>query len=218
MAFRINRVYTRSGDLGETGLVGGSRVSKTNPRVTAYGELDELNSVLGVVKEEATRIANSGQSLGGLLEFLQQELFDLGAQLATPADGRYSGMWEVTEAHVERLETLCDAYGYELPELVSFILPGGSRVAALLHVARCVARRAERAVITLSQNEPNSVPEPVLAYVNRLSDLLFILARWALLVEGKTSPLWVQERSRTLPAEVVEILDRAAVASGTGEV
>ncbi len=114
------------------------------------------------------------------IEFLQQELFDLGAELATPRQDRYPGMWVVQKSHVEVLEKLCDYFGEELPELSSFILPGGSKAAAALHQARVVARRAERAVLRLKERETQGVSPELVCYVNRLSDLFFILARWTL--------------------------------------
>lgn len=201
-SFRINRVYTRSGDGGNTGLVGGNRVSKANLRIAAFGEIDELNSLLGYVKE---KLSLQTKELFPLLEFLQQELFDLGSQLATPPESIYEGMWQAAPNHVERLEKLCDEYGAALPELTSFILPGGSEIAALFHLARSVARRAERTIVALGEQEKavdeksNAAEHELLKYVNRLSDLFFILARWSLVKDGKEAPLWVQERNRKLP-------------------
>lgn len=191
MGFRINRVYTRSGDKGETGLVGGKRVGKNDLRVEAYGEIDELNSWLGLIKE---KLSPPLSELKELLEFLQQELFDLGSELATPPSAEYQGMIKVTSAHVARLEKACDYYGDGLEELTSFILPGGSECAALFHIARTVCRRGERVLVTLiddSAEDPEMKISPeLLQYVNRLSDLLFILARRALKEEGKSAPLW----------------------------
>ncbi len=198
MSIRINRVYTKSGDDGTTGLVGGHRIRKTHVRILAVGEIDETNATLGVVKEEITpRCA----ALRPLIEFLQQELFDLGSEVATPPEGAYEGMWRAGTRHVENLEKLCDHYGANLPELTSFILPGGTRLAAALHLARTVARRAERSVLSLleSMTEKESatpVGPEVVHYLNRLSDLLFVLARWSLSREGQEAPLWVKESSR----------------------
>lgn len=202
MSFRINRVYTRSGDNGETGVVGGGRIAKIHPRVAAYGEIDELNSVLGVVRSDLAQGTAVAAELEPLIEYLQQELFDLGSQLATPVSAHYPAMWQVGPVHIERLESLCDAYGADLPELTSFVLPGGSRSAGSLHLARSVARRAERAILSFANAEPGEVCPPVIAYVNRLSDLLFILARWVLATDGRTAPLWMQERERALSVEV----------------
>ena len=195
MGFRINRVYTRSGDTGETGLVGGKRVQKTDRRVRAYGEIDELNSFLGLLKEELTGpLANM---LPVVVE-LQQQLFDLGSELATPHSGEYEGMWRVEARHVTQLEKWCDHFGEDLPELVSFVLPGGSRASALCHVARTVARRAEREIVSLSQSSlpDDRISPEAIRYVNRLSDLLFVLSRWCLKEEGRGEPLWIKEASR----------------------
>ena len=129
-----------------------------------------------------------------LIEQLQQELFDLGSELASPAGFTYEGMWKAEERHVKALEVLCDSYGEGLAELTSFILPGGSKLAAALHLARCVARRAERTLVHLSESE--AINPQALIYLNRLSDLMFVLSRWSLSVQGKDAPLWVQERFR----------------------
>lgn len=189
-AFRINRVYTRTGDDGTTALVGGNRVSKSDARVAAYGEIDELNTVLGLVAQE---LNEKTDALAPLIANLQQQLFNIGAELATPSDASYEGMLKVGEAEVTELEKLCDKFGEGLPELKSFILPGGSRLAANLHLARVVARRAERAIVLLNEGGEEkgvSVSSSLLHYVNRLSDLLFILARWSLREEGRTEVLW----------------------------
>lgn len=197
MSFRINRVYTRSGDDGETGLVGKLRVRKSHPRVATYGELDELNSQLGVVKEIAVELTPASKILP-VLSDIQQQLFDLGSEMATDPSEHYEGMWRVTSRHVEQLESLCDTFGDGLEELSSFILPGGSKLAAELHVARSIARRVERSVVGFLDREPRAFGPEVVKYLNRMSDLLFILARWALKVEGKTAPLWIQEVKRSL--------------------
>lgn len=164
---RITRVYTRAGDRGETMLVGGKQVSKASPRVEAYGEIDELNSLLGVVRAEI-----SDPEINQVLQSIQNELFTLGADLAGPTDvdvPRIENEW------VTRLEHLLDQFNQQLPPLEEFILPSGTKGATLLHLARAVARRAERRIVQLSQEE--SVNEALIAYVNRLSDLLFVLAR-----------------------------------------
>jgi len=170
---RLTRIYTRGGDAGETSLGDGSRVPKTDPRVEAIGDVDELNSLLGW--------ARAADGAPALLERIQNELFDLGADLSVPGDG--GERLRVTQAAVDRLEAECDAANAELEPLKSFVLPGGSELAARLFVARAVARRAERRIL--------GVPDanPLLAvYVNRLSDLLFILARSANTAGGE--PLW----------------------------
>ena len=201
MGFKINRVYTRTGDNGDTGLVGGKRVSKTSKRVVSYGEIDELNSVIGLVKES---LSLKTPELKELLEFIQQELFDLGSELATPPSAEYPQMLKITSAQVSRLEEACDLYGDNLPELTSFILPGGSQVAAFLHLARTVCRRAERVIVELSlESDPESKVRPeVIGYINRLSDLFFILARWSLAVEEKAVPLWVKGGQK-VPSKLV---------------
>jgi cob(I)alamin adenosyltransferase len=166
---RITKVYTKSGDAGETSLVGGERVSKADLRVAAYGEVDELNSVLGLA-----RSLRGGEELDALLGRIQNELFTLGADLASPAG---TPVPRIAEARIAEMEQAIDHYLGELEPLAEFILPGGSQLGATLHLARTVARRAERAVVALSQRE--EVNPPALCYLNRLSDLLFVLARVA---------------------------------------
>ena len=178
---RLTRIYTRGGDEGETSLGDGSRVSKLDCRIGAFGTVDELNSALGVV------LAGELPDLvRGALEQVQNELFDVGADLSVP--------WGITDRlrvqhkMIERLEELCDAFNDELPELRSFVLPGGTEAAARLHVARTVCRRAERDVL-LGSREVELNPL-VLMYLNRLSDLLFIVARLANAHAGVDEPLW----------------------------
>jgi cob(I)alamin adenosyltransferase len=171
---RLTRIYTRGGDAGETSLGDGSRVSKLDPLVKAYGAVDELNSLLGWARVEA----------GARLERLQNELFDLGADLSVPfAAG--DGKLRVTQAYVDRLEADCDEANAPLQELRSFVLPGGNEAASRLHVARAVCRRAEREVLEAARSRP--VNPLAAVYLNRLSDLLFILARAA---NGGEEPLW----------------------------
>lgn len=196
MTIRINRVYTRSGDKGKTGLVGGTRVSKADPRIEAIGAIDELNASLGVAKEGLTPQC---MELRELLEFLQQELFDLGSEVAAPPGADYPGMWKVRPEHISRLEGLCDRFGEELEELRSFILPGGSAPAAALHLARTIARRAERRLVELYEQDPEGLSLDAIKYLNRVSDLLFNMARWSLKRDGRLAPLWQQENSRSLP-------------------
>jgi cob(I)alamin adenosyltransferase len=182
---RLTKIYTRGGDAGETSLGDGSRVSKLDCRIGAFGTVDELNSALGVVL--------AGELPAGMREPLtriQNELFDVGADLSVP--------WGVTErlrveqAAIDRLETLCDAFNAELTDLRSFVLPGGTEAAARLHVARTICRRAERDVLVGAQEvELNPL---VLVYLNRLSDLLFVLARAA--NAGRDEPLWKPGSSR----------------------
>ena len=184
---RLTRIYTRGGDQGETSLGDGSRVSKLDCRIGAFGTVDELNSALGVVLAGDVPAA-----MREPLERVQNELFDVGADLSVP--------WGVTDrlrveqALVDRLEELCDTFNAELPELRSFVLPGGTETAARLHVARTICRRAEREVL-LGSREVDLNPL-VLVYLNRLSDLLFILARAANAVAGGDEPLWKPGSSR----------------------
>lgn len=195
MTISITRVYTRTGDGGETSLVGGRRVAKDSPRIVAYGAVDELNAVVGLVRVfNEERLAAGGPDdtplrwLDGVLKKVQNQLFDLGSELATPEDGVYEGMHRVGEAEVTALEKLMDQCQKDLKPLKSFVLPGGGRVGGFLHQARTVCRRAERRVLALSRSETVS-PWP-LRYVNRLSDLLFVLSRWVGQRLGETEYLW----------------------------
>jgi cob(I)alamin adenosyltransferase len=166
------KIYTRTGDQGQTGLFGGTRVSKSDARVAAYGDVDELNACLGVVRAQGELAGD----LADLLEQLQKDLFAIGARLADPAEKIAERVTKVavTDADVARLEGWIDRLEAELPPLRRFILPGGSRAGALLHFSRTVCRRAERAIVSLGMEH---VDEHLLIYVNRLSDLLFVLAR-----------------------------------------
>jgi cob(I)alamin adenosyltransferase len=178
---RLTRIYTRGGDRGETSLGDGSRVSKLDCRIGAFGSVDELNSALGLVLA-----GEPADDLREPLTRIQNELFDVGADLSVP--------WGVTDrlrvhqASIDRLEECCDRFNAELPELRSFVLPGGTEAAARLHVARALCRRAEREVLLASQEV--DLNPLVLAYLNRLSDLLFILARTANARAGVDEPLW----------------------------
>lgn len=183
------RIYTRTGDQGETGLFGGQRVLKNHPRVHAYGEVDELNAQLGVC---ATQVEDP--ELLGLLHRLQSELFVVGADLATPLDALQGehrrSVPRVTEGMVARLEDLIDSFEDRLDPLTTFILPGGTAQAAQLHLARTVCRRAERAVLAAAGREEGYNPE-VLVYLNRLADLLFVVARFANHQVGCPDVPWV---------------------------
>ncbi len=180
------RIYTRTGDAGETGLIGGRRVPKDHPRVEAYGAVDELNAHLGA----ARALARGGQ-VATLLGEVQHRLFDLGAELATPP--ARSAPAGVRAEDVAALERAIDRYQQRLPPLRAFVLPGGTPLAASLHVARTVCRRAERRVVALSRAEP--VRAEVLAYLNRLSDLLFVLARAANRAAGRPDVVWQKRPS-----------------------
>jgi cob(I)alamin adenosyltransferase len=190
MAIRITRVYTRTGDRGQTALVGGERVPKDSARIESYGTIDELNSILGLTRAFNARAAASParERLEEILKGLQNELFDLGSELATPPAGRYAGMFRVGPAEVEALEKLMDGLQADLEPLSSFVLPGGGVVSAFLHQCRTVCRRAERDILRLSRTE--DVGEWPLAYVNRLSDLLFVLSRWVSKQHGEPEFLW----------------------------
>jgi cob(I)alamin adenosyltransferase len=175
---RLTRIYTRGGDKGETSLGDGSRVSKLDPRIRAYGITDELNSHIGV--------ALAGElpaELRPALERIQNELFDVGADLSVPFVGPDERL-RTTQEMIDRLETLCDEHNASLPELKSFVLPGGTEASARLHVARATARRAELAALEADVNPLARV------YLNRVSDLLFILARSANALAGRDEPLW----------------------------
>jgi cob(I)alamin adenosyltransferase len=185
---RLTRIYTRGGDAGETSLGDGSRVSKLDARLAAYGTVDELNAALGVVLA-----AGCPEPLRPVLERVANELFDLGADLSVPLASE--GRLRVEQSQVDALERDCDAFNAGLPELRSFVLPGGTPAAAALHVARTVCRRAERVALAAGQEHPINPLVPV--YLNRLSDLLFILARAANAVEGVDEPLWRPGASRS---------------------
>lgn len=180
---RITKVYTKTGDSGETGLVGGQRVAKNHPRIEAYGTVDELSAALGTARveleSERGRFPDSAdaEKLAAHLKFIQNQLFTLGGDLATRLEDRHPMMPVMRGEEIAYLERLCDAFNADLPPLADFILPGGSRTSAALHVARTVCRRGERVLIHLALTE--DIGEPPLVYLNRLSDALFVLARWA---------------------------------------
>jgi cob(I)alamin adenosyltransferase len=191
MAIRITKVYTRVGDKGFTKLVGGKKVPKDTARIEAYGTIDELNSVLGLARVFNDELKNrlpAAQRLDEIFRRLQNELFDLGSELATPPDFSYEGMYRVGESEVKALERLIDESQKDLAPLNSFILPGGGKVSGFLHQARTVCRRAEREVLRLSREE--AIGEWPLKYVNRLSDLFFVLSRWISKQTGEQEYLW----------------------------
>jgi cob(I)alamin adenosyltransferase len=188
---RITKVYTRAGDKGETRLVGGKRVPKDSPRVDAYGVIDELNSIVGLARvfnEECRDAGEAHQFLDEVLCQLQDELFDLGSELATPPEFFQEGMYRVSEKEIERIEKLIDQCQKDLEPLKSFILPGGGRIGAYLHQCRTVCRRAEREILRLSRRE--EINHSVIKYVNRLSDLFFVLSRWISKQTGEQEYLW----------------------------
>jgi len=175
---RLNKIYTRTGDVGQTGLVDGSRVAKHDPRIAAIGDVDEANSAIGVA------LLHAGGEAAAMLARIQNELFDLGADLATPGeDFAPSEMTlRITAEQIARLEREIDRMNAELAPLKSFILPGGNASAAYLHLARSVIRRAERSAVAAAQSV--SLNPLALAYINRLSDHLFVMARWTAREEG----------------------------------
>jgi cob(I)alamin adenosyltransferase len=192
---RLTRIYTRTGDAGETTLGDLSRVRKTDARVQAYGAVDEANSWLGLVLA-----AGPPADVRRALERIQNELFDLGADLSVPYE-EGDGKLRVTQGQIDELERLCDAFNEKLPPLKSFVLPGGGELAARLHVARAVARRAEIATLRAAEAEPGRLNPLAIAYLNRFSDLLFILARTANRAAagaggGAEEPLWKPGSSR----------------------
>jgi cob(I)alamin adenosyltransferase len=185
---RIDRVYTKAGDKGETSLIGGDRVSKADPRIECYGTIDELNAVIGLCVE-ALATSAAGTHLTPILRRVQNELFNLGCELATPDAERRAKLPRIEARHVEALERDIDAVNDELPALESFVLPGGGWASAYAHLARTVCRRAERLVVDLMQSEDIGGELPV-QYLNRLSDAFFVWGRWAALKDGKDEPLW----------------------------
>jgi len=187
----INRVYTRRGDHGRTGLVGGQRVPKDSLRIEAYGTVDELNAFLGAARATVKVLASREprlEMLAGVMLRVQHELFNLGSILATLPEDVHPRQPRVTETEVTQLEHGMDSMNEDLAPLRSFVLPGGSRIDAELHIARTVCRRAERACVALSRAE--SVPPETVKYLNRLSDALFVWARWAAHITGAAETLW----------------------------
>lgn len=188
---RLNRIYTRTGDDGSTGLVGGERVGKDDLRIECYGTVDELNACIGMVRDANQRHTldlASRDLLENRLQDIQQRLFDLGASLATRPDSRRPGQPCPTQADVDGLEQTLDEMNGELTPLNSFILPGGGPVAAPLHLARTVCRRAERHTVALSRTE--QVEALDVQYLNRLGDWLFVASRWVAHRAGEPEPLW----------------------------
>ena len=184
MAVHLTRIYTRTGDDGTSSLSDFSRVDKDDPRLIAYADCDETNAAIGV----AVSIGDPGEELRTVLTWIQNDLFDAGADLSTPVvDNPEHPPLRITEAYIDRVEAWCDKYNEPLPALKSFILPGGTALSALLHVARTVARRAERSAWIAAKAHPDTVSPRPARYLNRLSDLLFILCRVA---NGGADVLW----------------------------
>lgn len=182
------KIYTKTGDRGETGLFGGARVSKASLRVDTYGEIDELNSVLGLARCDVADVNSAA-----LLEVVQSQLFNLGAELSTAPDSKVAlGIPLVSEEEIAALEAAIDRAETELPALKTFVMPGGSRGAAQLHLARTVCRRAERKLVLMAASE--SVRDEAVRYLNRLSDALFVLARLENLRAGIADVPWISGR------------------------
>jgi cob(I)alamin adenosyltransferase len=192
----LNKIYTRTGDAGDTGLATGERVAKHDQRVHAYGAVDEANAAIGV----ARLVCADDPVLDAILARIQNDLFDLGADLATPQSDKPLG-WEplrIVAAQVERLEAEIDLINADIPPLDSFVLPGGSALSAHLHVARTIARRAEREVSALMADPAQTVSRPAFEFLNRLSDLLFVAGRRAN-SNGSTDIKWVPGLTRPKP-------------------
>ncbi|WP_242218765.1 cob(I)yrinic acid a,c-diamide adenosyltransferase [Shinella zoogloeoides] len=190
---KLNKIYTRTGDNGTTGLVAGPRRKKHDLRVESYGEVDEANSCVGLARQHLA----AHPSLDGMLLRIQNDLFDLGADLAAPETGEklaYEPL-RIVQAQVDRLEREIDQLNADLEPLRSFVLPGGTPAAAALHLARTVARRAERRIVALQDSEGEMVSAAAVAYINRLSDFLFVAARWVN-DKGRTDILWVPGQNR----------------------
>jgi len=188
----LNRIYTKRGDAGLTSLVGGQRVSKGSPRIESYGTVDELNAVLGLAIVSCGEDARLAR-LGEILLRVQHELFNLGSLLATLAKDVHPQQPRITGVEVEQLEREIDEMNERLPALRSFVLPGGCRLNAELHLARTVCRRAERVTVALGKLE--DVPEEAVRYLNRLSDALFVWSRWANQALGVGEVLWEPNRA-----------------------
>jgi cob(I)alamin adenosyltransferase len=184
---RIDKVYTKGGDQGQTSLIGGDRVSKAAPRIEAYGTVDEINATLGLVRT-ALESSAAGEHLIPIIHRVQNELFNLGAELATPDPARRAKLPRVEQRHVDQLEHDIDALNDDLPALKSFVLPGGGAASAAFHLARTVCRRGERLIVALAAGE--DVGDLAVIYLNRLSDALFVFGRWAAHKDGRPEPLW----------------------------
>ncbi|KQY12229.1 cob(I)yrinic acid a,c-diamide adenosyltransferase [Rhizobium sp. Root482] len=190
---KLNKIYTKTGDNGTTGLAAGPRRLKSDLRVEAYGTIDEANAVIGLARQHM----GSMDTLDSMLMRIQNDLFDLGADLSTPDTGEtlaYEPL-RIIVAQVTRLETEIDMLNADLEPLRSFVLPGGSGAAAALHMARTVTRRAERRMVELARMDGETVSPPALAYVNRLSDFLFVAARWTN-EKGQADVLWIPGKNR----------------------
>lgn len=194
---RITKVYTRTGDAGKTRLAGGQQVWKDSPRVDAYGTIDELNAAVGVVRVMNSGVGSEHSAAAQLedeLRWVQNKLFDIGSLLATAPGQTFKNMPQVEAKDVTRLEQMIDRCQEDLEPLKEFILPGGGKVSGFLHQARTVCRRAERLCVALSKTEP--VDPMIVKFVNRLSDALFVLARWVSKTQGEPEFLWERDVAR----------------------
>jgi len=194
----INRVYTRQGDAGDTTLAGGQRVPKDSARIESYGSVDELNAFLGAARSTLDNFLTGHprlEPLAAILLRVQHELFNLGSILATLPEDVHPKQARITGTEVSRLETEMDAMNGDLPPLRSFVLAGGNRLNAELHICRTVCRRAERATVALSRIE--TIPPETVRYLNRLSDALFVWSRWVSHIMGSEETLWEPNRSAT---------------------
>ena len=221
MAIRLSRIYTRTGDKGQTALVGGKRVPKESARLEAYGTIDELNSIIGIVRTYLPQYRDGfGADFDPYSESLrriQNELFDVGSELATPPDGEYPQMHKMGAGEIKKLEEEMDAMEKELEPLKSFTLPGGGVLNAFLHQARTVCRRAERVCWRLKREE--DINDNLIIYVNRLSDHLFVQSRWVAKRLGEPEFLWdralrIEEEEKTARAAKNKVESRREILSG----
>jgi cob(I)alamin adenosyltransferase len=194
MSIYLSRIYTKAGDKGQTTLVGGKKIAKDSPRIEAYGTVDELNSILGLLRKANRDEAGPDEArarIDAILQRVQNELFNLGSLLATLPEDVAEKQPRIAARHVEALEHDIDALNEGLPPLRSFTLPGGGWVSSWLHLARTVCRRAERIVVHLASIEP--VDADAVRYLNRLSDALYVIGRWNVRQRGEQEPLWTPE-------------------------
>jgi len=200
MAIRLSRIYTRTGDKGQTALVGGKRVPKESARLEAYGTIDELNSIIGIVRtylpQFRDRFGADFEPYSESLRRIQNELFDVGSELATPPDGEYPQMHKMGAGEIRKLEEEMDAMEQELEPLKSFTLPGGGVLNAFLHQARTVCRRAERVMWAVKREE--EIADQDIIYINRLSDHLFVQSRW--IAKRLNEPEFLWDRGLRLPS------------------
>ena len=214
MAIRLTRIYTRTGDKGLTALVGGKRVAKESGRLEAYGTIDELNSIVGIVRtylsDYRRKFGDDFEWYSEMLRRIQNELFDVGSELATPDDAEYEGMHRMGEGEVKQLEQEMDRMQKALQPLNSFTLPGGGVLNAFLHQARTVCRRAERVCWVLRREEP--LNDRLMAYVNRLSDHLFVQSRWVATRLDEPEYLW--DRGLRIDPKAAHAAQRKAADNG----